>query len=70
MYLLLELLLLYKSFALIYIHKFYSPKGVLYFNFALTCKAVCCAIFNKLHHHIFLSYELTQGGAPCDEAAH
>ena len=43
---------------------------VLYLNFTLTCKAVCCSIFNKLHHHIFLSYELTQGGAPCDEAAH
>ena len=43
---------------------------MLYLNFTLTCKAVCCAIFNKLHHHIFLSYELIQGGAPCDEAAH
>ena len=57
----------------------YQPKSfssswmgglLLYLNFTLTCKAVCCAIFNKLHHHIFLSYELTQGGAPCDEAAH
>ena len=43
---------------------------MLYFDLTLTCKAVCCAIFNKLHHHIFLSCELTQGGAPCDEAAH
>ena len=43
---------------------------MLYLNFIKTCKAVCSAIFNKLHHHIFLSYELTQGGAPCDEAAH
>ena len=50
--------------------KILFPKGMLYLNFTLTCKAVCCAIFNKLHHHIFLSYELTQGGAPCDEAAH
>ena len=45
-------------------------RKMLYLNFTLTCKAVCCSIFNKLHHHIFLSYELTQGGAPCDEAAH
>ena len=43
---------------------------LLYLDLTLTCKAVCCAIFNKLHHHIFLSCELTQGGAPCDEAAH
>ena len=44
--------------------------SVLYLDLTLTCKAVCCAIFNKLHHHIFLSCELTQGGAPCDETAH
>ena len=47
---------------------------MLYLNLSLTCKAVCCAIFNKLPHHIFVSCELTQGGAqggaPCDEAAH
>ena len=43
---------------------------MLYLNLTLTCKAVCCAIFNKLHHPIFLSCELTQGGAPCDEAGH
>ena len=39
---------------------------LLYLDFAKTCRA----IFNKLHHCIFLSYELTQGGTPCDEAAH
>ena len=43
---------------------------LLYLDLTLTCKVVCSAIFNKLHHHIFLSCELTQGGAPCDEAAH
>ena len=66
----LKCILLYKSFASIYIHKFLFPKGMLYLDLTLTCKAVCCAIFNKLHHHIFMSCELTQGGAPCDEAAH
>ena len=45
-------------------------RRLLYLDLTLTCKAVCCAIFKKLHHHIFLSCELTQGGAPCDEAAH
>ena len=70
MYLLLNFYLFYKSFALIYTHKFYSPRACYILNFTLTCKVVCCAIFNKLHHHIFYSYDLTQGGAPCDEAAH
>ena len=43
--------------------QFYQKVLLLYLDLTLTCKAVCCAIFNKLHHHIFVSCELTQGGA-------
>ena len=46
-------ILLYESSYLILLLVF------LYLDFAKTCKA----IFNKLHHCIFLFYELTQGGA-------
>ena len=57
----------YGTFHFLHTSKYFA---LLYLDLTLTCKAVCCAIFNKLHHHIFLSCKLTQGGAPCDEAAH